>query len=234
MVSTNMPPVISGIVVTAVGSSTAITGVIYAGRQVQVTADVFDPENDVLTYQWTAPDGGTLTDTTLAAAKWSSPQVNSIGMPYPEFNVRVSVTDGHSAPVEFQQAIQVRAPFLFELMAFNGALGKTTPGGCSNSSCHGGTPSATNLAATAMRLQPFDIGATRTALLGNTSKMSCFPAARVSPGNPSGSLLINKVDRTTILPSACGVRMPYMLPGSPVPDNDIVSLRSWIAAGALQ
>lgn len=231
MVSTNMPPVISGIVVTAVGSSTPITGVIYAGRQVQVTADVFDPENDPLTYQWSAPDGGTLTDATLAAARWFSPQVNSIGMPYPEFNVRVSVTDGNSAPVSFEQAIQVRAPFLFELMSFDGVLGKTTPGGCSNSSCHGG---AATTAGMLMRLQPTNIAATRTALLANTPKPGCFPTARVSPANPSGSLLINKVDRTTILPSACGVRMPYMLPGSPVPDNDVVSLRSWIAAGALQ
>lgn len=234
MVSNNMPPVVSGIVVTAVGSSTPITGVVYAGRQLQVTANVFDPENDPLTYQWTAPDGGTLTDATLATAKWSSPQVNSISSPYPEFSVRVAVTDGNSAPVAFEQTIQVRAPFLFELMAFNGVLGKTTSGGCSNSSCHGGTPGPTNAAATAMRLQPLDVGATRMALLANTAKPGCFPTARVSPANPGGSLLINKVDRSAILPSACGVRMPYMLPGSPVPDNDIVTLRSWIAAGALQ
>lgn len=229
MVSTNMPPVISGIVVTAVGSSTPITGVIYAGRQVQVTADVFDPENDPLTYQWTAPDGGTLTDATLAAAKWSSPQVNSIGMPYPEFNVRVSVTDGNSAPVSFEQAIQVRAPFLSELMAFNGVLGKTTPGGCSNSSCHGGAATTAGLL---MRLQPTNIGATRTALLANTTKAGCTPMARVSPANPSFSLLIRKVDPAEILTPSCGARMPLMNPT--LPANDIVSLRSWIAAGALQ
>lgn len=232
MVSTNMPPFLSGIVVTAVGSSTPITGVVYAGRQLQVTANAFDPENDPLTYQWTAPDGGTLTDATLETARWSSPQVNSIGMPFPEFSVRVSVTDGNSAPVSFEQTIQVRAPFLFELMAFNGVLGKTTPGGCSNSSCHGGTPGPTNAAASAMQLQPTNPSATRTVLLGNTAKSGCFPTARVSPASPSNSLLIHKVDPSEILPFNCGVRMPQNLPT--LPANDIVSLRSWIAAGALQ
>lgn len=230
--SSNMPPIISGIVVTAVGSSTPITGVVYAGRQLLVTADVFDPENDPLTYQWTAPDGGTLTDATLAAAKWSSPQVNSIGMPYPEFSVRVAVTDGNSAPVAFEQTIQVRAPFLFELMAFNGVLGKTTPGGCSNSSCHGGTPGPTNAAASAMQLQPTNVSATRTTLLANTAKSGCFPGARVSPANPSNSLLIHKVDTTESLTFSCGSRMPYLNPA--LPANDIITLRSWIAAGALQ
>ena len=52
MVSNNMPPIISGIVVTAVGSSTPITGVVYAGRQVQVTADVFDPASPIYHGQW--------------------------------------------------------------------------------------------------------------------------------------------------------------------------------------
>lgn len=229
MVSNNMPPIISGIVVTTVGSSTPITGAVYAGRQLVVTADVFDPENDPLTYQWTAPDGGTLTNANLVAARWSSPQVNSVGMPYPEFSVRVSVTDGNSAPVSFEQAIQVRAPFLFELMAFDGVLGKTTPGGCSNSSCHGG---AATTAGMLMRLQPTNVSATRTALLANTTKPGCTPMARVSPANPGFSLLIRKVDPSEILAPSCGARMPYLNPT--LPANDIVSLRSWVAAGALQ
>lgn len=224
-----MPPMISEIVVTSLTSSTPITGVVYAGRRLRLTANVFDPENDPLQYEWTAPDGGTLTDAMLPTAVWSSPQVNSIGMPYPEFPVRVSITDGNSAPVSFEQTIQVRAPFLFELMAFDGVLGKTTPGGCSNSSCHGG---AATTAGMLMRLQPTNVGATRTALLANTTKPGCTPMARVSPSNPGFSLLIRKVDPSELLTPSCGARMPYMNPA--LPANDIVTLRSWIAAGALQ
>jgi hypothetical protein len=163
-------------------------------------------------------------------ASWFSPQVATVGSPYPEFPVRVSVTDGNSAPVSLEATIQVRAPFLSELMQFDGVLGRTTPGGCSSSTCHGGTPSAANPAASAMQLQPFNLSATRTALTGNTAKVGCTPTARVSPGSPTFSLLIKKVDRSEVLSVSCGARMPYML--AALPANELVTLRSWVAAGA--
>jgi hypothetical protein len=234
--STNQAPFVNGIVVTRSGSSTPLTGTTIAGQVLQFTADVLDAENDPLTLTWSV-DGGTLSDPMAMAPTWYSPVVNlfsSAQGALPVFPVAVSVSDGVNPPVTAMVDVTVRAPQLFDLLSVGGVLGRTTPGGCASSACHGNAATP----AGGLRIQPTNTSATRTALLANTAKAGCTPMARVSPSNPSNSLLIRKVDPSTILvmPS-CGARMPLSsisppLPGTPLPPHEIIGLRSWVAAGA--
>jgi hypothetical protein len=226
----NQPPLVNGIVVTRPGGTTPLTGTVLAGQVIQFTVDALDPEGDPLTVTWSV-DGGTLSGSTAMQPTWFSPvvSVTFVSQGLPAFPVSVSVSDGVNPPVEASTDVTVRAPQLVDLLAVGAVFGRTTPGSCASVSCHGSATAPSG----GMRLQPSNPTATRMALLANTSRVGCSPMARVQPLQPDNSLLVRKVDQSTPLPFSCGGRMPQA-PNPMLPASDIVSLRSWIAAGALQ
>ncbi len=231
--STNQPPFLTGIILTKASSTTPLTLPVFAGQLLTLTPDVFDPENQPLTYSWSVvsgPDGGTFNDTTLPAPTWYSSEVtqnSDTTNPFPEWSIRVEVSDGTNPPVSFTQAVAVRAP-RFSNILNDSVIGSTAFGGCSNSSCHGSTTTASG----GFAINRFNASASYTAMLANHGKgTSCSIATkRIQAFNPSFSLLFRKLQGG--VPVACGAQMPYNR-GAVAP-NELVTIRSWINAGALQ
>ncbi len=231
--STNQPPFLTGIILTKASSTTPLTLPVFAGQLLTLTPDVFDPENQPLTYSWSVvsgPDGGTFNDTTLPAPTWYSSDVtqnSDTTNPFPEWSIRVEVSDGTNPPVSFTQAVAVRAPRFSNILS-DSVIGSTAFGGCSNSSCHGSTTTASG----GFAINRFNASASYTAMLANHGKgTSCSIATkRVQAFNPSFSLLFRKLQGG--VPVACGAQMPYNR-GAVAP-NELVTIRSWINAGALQ
>lgn len=214
--------------------TTALTPPIFAGQLVQLTADVFDPENQPLTYSWSVvggPDGGVLTNELLASPNFYSSdvtQLSDMSSPFPEWTIRVEVSDGTNPPVTFDQAVSVRAPRFSNLLN-DSVIGSTTlTTGCANSTCHGSSTHVSGFV-----INRFNASATYTAMLANHNKgTSCSIATkRIQAFNPMGSLLYRKL--LGGIPVACGARMPLNVPAG-VPPNELVTIRSWINAGALQ
>jgi hypothetical protein len=217
---TNQAPVVSGI---ALGTTSMQ---LFAGQRVTLTADVLDNENDPLTFSWSAPDGGTLSDPTAASPTWYSPEVTTNTGPFPEFTLRVEVSDGRNPPVAFEQTVQVRAPRFMNLLN-DSVIGSTAFAGCSNSSCHGSSTSPTG----GFAINRFSTSAAHTAITANHAKgASCGIATkRVQAFQPMQSLLYRKL--LGGLPFACGAQMP--LNRGSVEANQLIIIRSWINAGAL-
>ncbi len=228
-----MPPFVTGIVLTKQGNSMPLTLPVFAGQLVTLTTDAFDPENQPLTYSWSivsGPDGGTFSDTSVAAPTWYSTDVtqnSDMSSPFPEWSIRVDVSDGVNPPVSFTQAVSVRAPRFSNILR-DSVIGSTAFNGCANSQCHGNTTTPTG----GFAINPFNPTATHTAMLANHGKgTTCSIATkRIQPFNPSFSLLFRKLQ--VGVPPACGVQMPRNL-GSVAP-NELITIRSWINAGALQ
>jgi hypothetical protein len=157
---------------------------------------------------------------------WYSPEVSTNSMPFPEFTLRVEVSDGRNPPVAFEQAVQVRAPRFFNLLN-DSVIGSNAFAGCSNSSCHGSSSAPTG----GFAINRFNTSATHTAITANHGKgSSCSIATkRVQAFQPMQSLLYRKL--LGGIPSACGAQMP--LGRGPVDANQLIIIRSWINAGAL-
>ena len=231
--STNQPPFLTGIILTKGSSTTPLTLPVFAGQLLTLTPDVFDPENQPLTSSWSVvsgPDGGTFNDPTLPAPTWYSSDVtqnSDTTNPFPEWSIRVEVSDGTNPPVSFTQAVSVRAP-RFSNILNDSVIGSTAFGGCSNSSCHGSTTTASG----GFAINRFNASASYTAMLANHGKgTSCSIATkRVQAFNPSFSLLFRKLQGG--VPATCGAQMPFQR-GSVAP-NELITIRSWINAGALQ
>lgn len=227
---------LSGIVLTKQGSTTPLTLPVFAGQLLTLTPDVFDPENQPLTYSWSVvsgPDGGTFSDTTIAAPTWYSSDVtqnSDTSTPFPEWSIRVEVSDGTNPPVSFTQAVSVRAPRFSNILG-DSVIGSTAFGGCSNSSCHGSSSMPTG----GFYINRFSPSAAHTALLANHNKtmapMNCTSfTKRIVPYSPTFSLLFRKMQGG--VSASCGAQMPYNR-GSVAP-NELVTIRSWINAGAQQ
>ena len=215
------------------GSTTPLTLPVFAGQLLTLTPDVFDPENQPLTYSWSVvsgPDGGSISDATLATPTWHSNDVtqnSDMSSPFPEWSIRVDVSDGSNPPVSFTQTVSVRAP-RFSNILNDSVIGSTALGGCSNSQCHGSTTMPTG----GFPINRFNSAATYTAMLANHGKgTSCSIATkRIQAFNPTFSLLFRKLQSG--VPVACGAQMPFRR-GAVAP-NELVTIRSWINAGALQ
>lgn len=231
-----MPPFVTGIVLTKQGTSMPLTLPVFAGQLVTLTPDVFDPENQPLTYSWSivsGPDGGTFSDPAVATPTWYSADVtqhSDMSSPFPEWSIRVDVSDGVNPPVSFTQAVSVRAP-RFSNILNDSVIGSTAFNGCSNSQCHGSSASPTG----GFYINRLNPSAAHTALLANHNKtmapMNCTSfTKRVQPFNPTFSLLFRKLQGG--LPVTCGAQMPFQR-GSVAP-NELITIRSWINAGALQ
>lgn len=226
--STNQPPVINGIVLARGG--TPLTPPIFAGQLVTLVPDVLDPEGQPLTYAWSiaaGPDGGTFSSDTAESPTWFSGDVVTQSAPFPEWTLRLEVSDGVNPPTRFDQPVQVRAPRFSNLLT-DSVIGSTAPGGCSNSFCHGSTTMPTGMFA----INRFNPNATYMALMANHNKgPTCSIAMRrIVAFNTNTSLLYRKL--LGGIPLACGARMPLNQP--PVNANELVTIRSWINAGALQ
>lgn len=231
--SGNQPPFVTGIVLTKVGSMTVLTPPVFAGQLVELTADAFDPENQPLTYSWSivaGPDGGVLSNGTLAQPTWYSSdvtQTSNTTTPFPEWTIRVEVSDGVNPPVGIEQAVQVRAPRFSNLLN-DAVLGSTTATrGCANSSCHGSSSAMQN---GGMVINRFNSSASYTAVMANTTAAGCSISRRVQSFNTNGSLLYRKL--VGGIPGMCG--RTYNLPPVNVAPNEVISIRSWINAGASQ
>jgi hypothetical protein len=232
--SSNQPPQVLSVIVTKPSMMTPLTPPIFAGQLVQFTADVFDPENEPLTFSWSVvsgPDGGVLTNEAMANPTFYSSDVtqnSDMSSPFPEWTIRVEVSDGTNPPVGFNQAVSVRAPRFSNLLndSVIGSTALTT--GCANSTCHGNAAHVSGFV-----INRFNASATHTAMLANHNKgVSCSIATRrIQAFNPMGSLLYRKL--LGGIPVACGARMPLNVPGGVAP-NELVTIRSWINAGALQ
>jgi hypothetical protein len=219
--------VINGIVFTRTSSTTPLNPPVFAGQVVRFTADVLDPEGQPLTYTWSI-DGGSLSDPMEETPTWYSDEVTRLSAPFPAWDVQVQVSDGVNPPVSFTQPLSVRSPSFVNDVVRQGVLGSTAFNGCANSGCHGNalTPSggfSINVAMTS---------SLHAALLANHNKgPTCSIAMRrVQAFNPMGSLLYRKL--LGGLPVGCGAPMPFMR-GTVAP-NELIILRSWINAGALQ
>lgn len=228
--SSNQPPQVLSVIVTKPSMTTPLTPPIFAGQLVQFTADVFDPENQPLTYSWSVvsgPDGGVLTNEATANPTFYSSDVTTMSSPFPEWTVRLEVSDGTNPPVAFDQAVSVRAPRFSNLLN-DSVIGSTAFAGCSNSTCHGNA----TMPSGGFYINRLNPSAAYMAITANHNKgMTCSIAMRrVQAFNPTGSLLYRKLFAG--LPLACGGQMP--LNRGPVAPNELVTIRSWINAGALQ
>lgn len=231
--SNNQPPFVTAIILTKVGSTTALTPPVFAGQLVELTADAFDPENQPLTYSWSivaGPDGGVLNNATFAQPTWYSSdvtQTSNTTTPFPEWTIRVEVSDGVNPPVGLEQAVPVRAPRFSNLLN-DAVLGSSTlTRGCANSQCHGSSSMTQN---GGLVINRFMSSATYTAVMANSNKPMCSISRRVQAFNPSGSLLYRKLIGG--VPGNCGGS--YNLPPVNVATNEVISIRSWINAGAPQ
>lgn len=229
-----MPPFVTGIIVTKQGSSTPLTLPVFAGQLLTLTPDVFDPENEPLTYSWSVvsgPDGGTFSNPTLPTPTWYSSDVtqnSDMPSPFPEWSIRVEVSDGTNPPVSFTQAVSVRAP-RFQNILNDSVIGSTANAGCANSQCHGQTTTPSG----GFAINRFNSSATYTAMMANHGKgtMCSIATRRVQAFSPTFSLLFRKLQGG--VPLACGGQMPPPSRGTIAP-NELITIRSWINAGALQ
>ncbi len=194
---------------------------------VQFVADAFDPEGQPLTYTWSI-DGGTLSDAAADSPTWYSPEVTRLSTPFASWDVQVSISDGANPPVTFSQPLTVRAPFFTTDILRGSVIGSTAFGGCASSLCHGAA-----LPTGGFAINPLNATATYTAMRADHAKgMTCGIATkRIAPFNPTMSLLYRKMEGLG-LPFACGARMPLNQPA--VAPNELVIIRSWINAGAIQ
>jgi len=161
---------------------------------------------------------------------WYSDEVTRLSAPFPEWDIRLEVSDGVNPPVSFTQPLSVRSPSFVNDVVRQGVLGSTAFNGCANSGCHGSslTPSG------GFSINPNMTSALHTALLADHNKRAAgctIVAKRIQPFNPMGSLLYRKL-LVGGVPFACGAQMPLMR-GTVAP-NELIILRSWINAGALQ
>lgn len=88
----NRPPVISGIVrPDSVGTGDTAT----------VVCNAQDPDVDNLHYNWTAPDGGTVLDTTMNTLRWIAPGLTGT------YRIVVAVSDGVNSAVDTTISLKV-------------------------------------------------------------------------------------------------------------------------------
>nr|WP_246357776.1 Ig-like domain-containing protein [Pyxidicoccus fallax] len=199
----NRPPIVAA---TLDGPDSLLAG---ATGTFSITAS--DPDGDTLTYAWTqqAPSakGTWVGSRTGSSAQWYSPAIGT----RTSFTLKVSVTDGRSAPVVRSVTIPVTVPrYGTDIQPV------WRDAGCTR--CHprsGGL----NLSASSY-----------TSLVGARANVAeCNTLSRVSASKPGDSVLVRKLEGT-----ACGSRMPRNNPTYFDQHPDLlVRVRSWVLAGAL-
>lgn len=205
--SMNRPPMVGA-------SITASAMSAFAGTNIQLSITASDPDGDALTYSWSqvSPASmGTFSSTNAASTTWFSPEVSMTTA----FAIKVTVTDGKSTPIERTVMIDTTVPRLQDVYA-------TVYSSCTG--CHG--------ASGGMNLGP-NAGTAFTATVGvnHTRGAGCNGTGitkRVVANDKMNSLLYRKLAGTQ--PTACGGRMPQ---GGMLPANQVVTVGSWISAGAL-
>lgn len=186
----------------------------FAGSNITLSITASDPDGDSLTYAWsqTAPASmGTFGATNAASTTWFSPEISMMT----SFTIKVTVTDGKSAPIERTVTIDATVPRLQDVYA-------SVYSSCTG--CHGAS-GGMNLGANASTAFTATVGVnhTRGATCNNTGITK-----RVAANDKMNSLLYRKVAGTQ--PGGCGGRMPQ---GGMATPNQVVTVGSWISGGAL-
>ncbi|QSQ24703.1 hypothetical protein JY651_07075 [Pyxidicoccus parkwayensis] len=199
----NRPPTVAA---TINGPDTLLAG---ATGTFSITAS--DPDGDTLTYAWAqqapASRGTWVGPRNGSSAQWYSPAIGT----QTSFTLKVSVTDGRSAPVVRSVTLRVTVP------RYSADIQPVwREAGCTR--CHprsGGL----NLSASSY-----------TSLVGARANVAeCNTLSRVSAGKPGDSVLVRKLEGT-----ACSNRMPRNNPTYFDQHPDLlVRVRSWVLAGAL-
>ena len=100
----NNNPIINGIIISALDSSETAHSkeewYVDANQQNFLTADVSDPDNDILTYKWSA-DGGLFDNPAAFKVIWSAPA-------FPEtYHINIEISDGKGGKASFSKVLRV-------------------------------------------------------------------------------------------------------------------------------
>ncbi|HEY1087198.1 MAG TPA: hypothetical protein VGE37_05860 [Archangium sp.] len=210
----NHPPVVSA-------SLNQSRTTAYAGQPVELSLGVTDEDGDLLTFTWTGP-GFFFENGNPSAQRWVSEELS---MPT-QVTVSVSVTDGRSPAVIRSTTIDVTVPRFQDV--FSNVLATPVLLGGQCIGCHGPMGE--------YQVSPIRSSAWAQLVDANHHHGSDCVAAGVPKmvvaGDRQRSLLYRKM--TSTQPMGCGDGMPAMsqlVPASP--RQHIVTVGSWIAAGAL-
>jgi hypothetical protein len=182
------------------------------GASTQASAIATDDDHDTLTFGWTqtspASPQGSFSSQAVASPTWTAPTVSQLT----KFTLAVTVSDGKGGTNTASATVYVKTStdtsFIAEVVPiFQPCV-----------VCHQGTSGVGSLEPDKAYDQ----------LVNVPARQSCVPQLRVTPGDPSASVLYLKIAGTT-----CGGRMP---PASPTyfdrePDK-LATVRSWIEQGA--
>lgn len=196
----------------SVGESLSLpTTRVVAGESVPLFISSRDEDGDGLTYSWqTSPVGlGSWSTPTASAAQWRSPDLARATT----YTLQVTVSDG-TASVTRSETLRVEVPTYARDIQ---PLWSPTCTDCHNDNA-GGSFGGLNLLP----------GDSYAELVGRGGTAACGYSARVTPGHPEESLLIQRISG-----DGCGRRMPTS-------DSDyfernpgeLTRIRSWILAGA--
>lgn len=187
---------------------TAPTSRLVAGDDVTLSIGAMDLDGDPLTYSWrTNPPGlGTFRTSRESVARWHSPDLSTATT----YTLQVTVSDGTASATRSVE-VPIHVP------TYAADIQPLWSPTCTT--CHsGGGPRRLNLEA----------GSSYASLVNVDGTASCGTFARVMPGQPDQSLLVQKISG-----DACGGRMPQLdtdyFDRNP---GELVRIRSWILAGA--
>ncbi len=190
-------------------SITAPSTRVLTGDAVLLSIGAIDQDGDPLTYSWTTqpPGLGTFTDESDSVAQWRSPDL----LASTTYTFQVTVSDGTASVTR-----SVEIPILLPSYATDiQPLWSPT---CTT--CHSGigAPGGLNLEASS----------SYASLVNTQGSATCGTFARVVPGHPDDSLLVQKISG-----DGCGGRMPQLdtdyFDRNP---GELIRIRSWILAGA--
>jgi len=196
-------------------TASVAAGAVMIGGTTQASATATDADNDTLSYAWTqtspASPQGSFSAPGVASPTWTAPTVTQLT----KFTLAVTVSDGKGGTKTASTTVYVKTSTDTSFVAEGLPLFQT----CAE--CHQGASTVGMLLSLAPD-KAYD------QLVNVPAKQSCAPELRVTPGDPSSSVLFLKIAGTT-----CGERMP---PAAPTyfdqhPDQ-LETIRSWIEQGA--
>lgn len=215
----NVPPVVGAAIVAPMTSG-------WAGQLFPLSLTASDANGDRLTFTWTqvspaGDQGGFIENGSPNAQRWYAPET----LTPTTYVLRVSVTDGRSAPETREVSVMVRPPRFSEV--YGAILGLPVLQGGQCVGCHGSMGSYT-VGASASAAWSRLVNVTHN--FGAACRNAGVPSL-VVPNDKSRSLLYLKMSGTQ--PAGCGDVMPRGTTAvPPSPPNQVVAIGTWIRLGA--